>query len=161
MPGANRDAGPSRYIYPPTLRTKLSELWNIPELHYWWLPDDQGYPPIIRSIRSFIEDRTMTPKDQPGEDLRDIKNILQKVNLDDSPIHSPASVASVETAYSRRSISSVGVGARGRAPSYSSDQNFGGRTMSDPTSLQQHSPAYWEEYGMGGGTEFFAPPGRR
>lgn len=150
----------NRYIYPPTLRTKLSELWNLPELHHWWLPDDQGYPPIIRSIRSFIEDRTMTPKDQPGEDLRDIKNILQKVNLDDSPYHSPESVASIETAYSQSSNPAVG-GARGRTPSYSSDHNFGGRTMVDANSLNQDSPAYWGEYGVGGGSEFYPPPGRR
>ncbi len=153
-----------RYIYPPTLRTKLSELWNIPELHHWWLDDDQGYPPIIRSIRSFIEDRTMTPKDQPGEDLRDIKNILQKVNLDDSPHHSPESVASsMERAYSQTSVHSVHSvgGVRGRAPSYSSDHNFGGRTVLDANSLNQNSAAFWDEYGGGRGSEFYSPPGRR
>ena len=106
----------------------------------------------------------MTPKDQPGEDLRDIKNILQKVNLDDSPHHSPESVASsMERAYSQTSVHSVHSvgGARGRAPSYSSDHNFGGRTVLDANSLNQNSAAFWDEYGGGRGSGFYSPPGRR
>ena len=73
----------------------MAELWDIPEIHHWWLPNDEGYPPIIRSIREFIEDRTMKTRDQPSEDLREIKGILSKMTIDDSPRDSPESSSSV------------------------------------------------------------------
>ncbi|MCJ1306133.1 hypothetical protein MMC08_008951 [Hypocenomyce scalaris] len=83
------------YIYPPSFRNKMAELWDNPEIYHWWLPNDEGYPPIIRSIREFIEDRTMKPRDQPSEDLREIKGILSKMTIDDSPRDSPESSSSV------------------------------------------------------------------
>ena len=85
----------SSYIYPPTFRKKMAELWDVPEIHHWWLPNDEGYPAIIRSIRDFIEDRTLKPRDQPSEDLREIKGILSKMTIDDSPRDSPESSSSV------------------------------------------------------------------
>jgi len=50
---------------------------------HWWLPNDEGYPPIIRSIRKFVEERTSNPVDLPGEDLRDMKAIFASLKLDD------------------------------------------------------------------------------
>jgi hypothetical protein len=50
---------------------------------HWWLPNDEGYTPIIRSIRSFVEERTSPAIDLPGEDLRDMKQIFSSLNLDD------------------------------------------------------------------------------
>ncbi|KAI9704758.1 MAG: hypothetical protein M1836_006538 [Candelina mexicana] len=73
------------WIYPQTFRERMSTLWGIPEVKHWWLPNDEGYPPIIRSIRSFVDDRTMTPRSQPGEDLRNMKAIFSEVKLEDSP----------------------------------------------------------------------------
>lgn len=71
-------------IYPPTFRTKMAELWSIPEIQHWWLPGDEGYPAIIRSIRGFIEERAGQPQDHRGEDLRDMKAIFSKLNLDEN-----------------------------------------------------------------------------
>lgn len=49
----------------------------------WWLPNDEAYPPIIRSIRKFAEERTSPAKNVPAEDLRDMKAIFASLNLDD------------------------------------------------------------------------------
>ena len=51
---------------------------------HWWLPNDENYPPIIRSIRKFVEERTSAPTDVPTEDLRDMKAIFASLNLEDS-----------------------------------------------------------------------------
>ena len=64
-----------RYIYPPTFRSKMAELWGLPELRHWWLPNDEGYPPIVRSIRAFIEDRTQPRAQAQSEELRNIRAI--------------------------------------------------------------------------------------
>jgi hypothetical protein len=50
---------------------------------HWWLPNDEGYPTIVRSIRKFVEERTSPAKDLPSEDLRDMKAIFASLNLDD------------------------------------------------------------------------------
>jgi hypothetical protein len=50
---------------------------------HWWLPNDEEYPPIIRSIRNFVEERTSEAKTLPAEDLRDMKAIFASLKLDD------------------------------------------------------------------------------
>ena len=83
-----------RYIYPAALRMKMVELWGIPDVAKWWLPNGEGLPDIIRSIRAFIEDRTVEVKTETGEDLRSLKAIFSKLNVDDSPKESPESSGS-------------------------------------------------------------------
>ncbi len=57
------------WIYPQTFRERMSTLWGIPEVKQWWLPHNEGYPPIIRSIRSFIDDRLITAPNLPRKSL--------------------------------------------------------------------------------------------
>ncbi|MCJ1478554.1 hypothetical protein MMC13_007235 [Lambiella insularis] len=83
------------YIYPSAFRTKIAELWNIPDIEIWWFPNEDGYPPIIKSIRAFIEERTREPRDQGSEDVRNIKSMLPKLDIDDSPKESPESTSSM------------------------------------------------------------------
>jgi len=56
---------------------------------HWWLPNDDSYPPIIRSIRKFVEERTSGARDVPTEDLRDMKAIFAQMKLDDGKTHIP------------------------------------------------------------------------
>jgi hypothetical protein len=51
----------------------------------WWLPNDEACPPIIRSIKDFIKDRTTAPKDQVTEDLREMRGIFNSLTISDSP----------------------------------------------------------------------------
>lgn len=51
----------------------------------WWLPNDEACPPIIRSIKDFITDRTTAPKDQASEDLREMKGLFSTLTISDSP----------------------------------------------------------------------------
>ncbi|KAF2475639.1 uncharacterized protein BDR25DRAFT_211783 [Lindgomyces ingoldianus] len=72
------------YIYSTTLRNRMLEAWGL-EPSDWWLPNDEGCPPIIRSIKNFISDRTQEPKDQTSEDLREMRGIFSSLNISDSP----------------------------------------------------------------------------
>ncbi|CZR62407.1 related to C6 finger domain protein [Phialocephala subalpina] len=72
------------YIYPYTFRTKMADLFRDRSCMNWWLPNDEAYPPIIRSIRKFVEERTSPAKNMPAEDLRDMKAIFASLKLDDS-----------------------------------------------------------------------------
>ena len=50
----------------------------------WWLPNDESCPPIIRSIKDFIKDRTQAPKDQVSDDLREMRGIFSSLTISDS-----------------------------------------------------------------------------
>ncbi|KAL8947483.1 MAG: hypothetical protein Q9222_006240 [Ikaeria aurantiellina] len=77
------------YTYPLTLRHKMADTWGIPEIRQWWLPNNEGYPPIVRSIRSFIEERTSKiskPGDQDEqESIREMKGLFDKLNVVGGP----------------------------------------------------------------------------
>jgi hypothetical protein len=59
---------------------------------HWWLPSDEGYSPIMRSIRKFAQERTSSTADVPKEDLREMKQILSSLKLDDGPSSNEAEV---------------------------------------------------------------------
>jgi hypothetical protein len=64
----------------------------------WWLPNDEGCPPIIRSIKDFIKERTMAPKDQVSDDLREMRGIFNSLNISDSPPSDNMTVTSADGA---------------------------------------------------------------
>jgi hypothetical protein len=73
------------YIYPPSLRQQLSKAWNV-DVTEWWLPNDEGYPDIIRAIREFVHYRASVPKDSIEAAVRDMTGILpslQKMNVEE------------------------------------------------------------------------------
>jgi hypothetical protein len=71
----------------------MSDLFRDRSCMHWWLPNDEGYPPIIRSIRKFVEERTAPAKDLPSEDLRDMKAIFSSMNLDDGTPSEPPNMS--------------------------------------------------------------------
>ncbi|KAL4797097.1 hypothetical protein BDV19DRAFT_359701 [Aspergillus venezuelensis] len=83
------------YVISPKLRAVMASLWQLPELHHWWLPGDEGLPAIIREVRQMTEERTTNPRDNFRESVRDLKAIFGKLNLDDT--ESEASPPSVGT----------------------------------------------------------------
>ncbi|KAJ4985884.1 C6 finger domain-containing protein [Stagonosporopsis vannaccii] len=72
------------YIYPDAMRNRMLESWGL-EPSDWWLPNDEGCPPIIRSIKDFIRERSTAPKDQVSEDLKEMRGIFSSLNISDSP----------------------------------------------------------------------------
>ena len=74
------------YIYPHTFRTKMADLFRDRSVMDWWLPNNEHYPAIVRSIRKFVEERTAPARDIPSEDLRDMKAIFSSLNLGDEEV---------------------------------------------------------------------------
>jgi len=65
----------------------MSEVWGE-DVSHWWLPNDEGFPDIIRAIRDFIEYRTRMPADSLGADVRDMNGIFRALSVSD-PDHNP------------------------------------------------------------------------
>ncbi|KAI9678307.1 MAG: hypothetical protein M1817_006253 [Caeruleum heppii] len=73
------------YIYPSTFRKHVASIWGIADVEREWLPvEHDGMPPIIRSIRAFVEECTTNPRDEPATDLKDMKAIFSSLTLDES-----------------------------------------------------------------------------
>ena len=74
-----------------TFRTKMSQLWGLPDILHWWLPNNEGYPSIVRNIRSFLTERqehpltSQTPRPQEADDIHNIKTIFSKMNFLETP----------------------------------------------------------------------------
>ena len=64
----------------------MSDLFRDRTCMRWWLPNDEGYPPIIQSIRKFVEERTSPAVDVSGGDVKDMKAIFASLNLVDDPV---------------------------------------------------------------------------
>lgn len=68
------------YIYPANLRQRMTDLWNEDVTH-WWLPDDEGYPAIIKAIRDFVQYRAGIPTDAASVDVRDMSGIFRDMQV--------------------------------------------------------------------------------
>lgn len=95
----------SGYVYPATFRSKMAEMWKLPEVNHWWLPDEEGFTPLLRDIRAFIKERALAYERSKGDelrdDLRDMKAIFAKLNIEESPKSSPSDTSG--SAYTGRS----------------------------------------------------------
>lgn len=80
----------TRYIYPASLRKRMSDLWGVDVTH-WWLPNDEGFPPMLRALRDFIDFRAMSAAKEPDAkdvDVRDMAGIFKTMSLErDMPDH--------------------------------------------------------------------------
>lgn len=72
------------YIYSDVLRSRMLTSMGVGPSD-WWLPDDEACPPMIRSIKDFIKDRTLAPRDQVSDDLREMRGIFNTMTIGDSP----------------------------------------------------------------------------
>ena len=63
----------------------MSDLWKV-DVTQWWLPNNEGYPPIIRALRDFIDFRAMSAGKQPDAkdaSVRDMIGIFKTMNIED------------------------------------------------------------------------------
>ncbi|TKA80129.1 hypothetical protein B0A55_03319 [Friedmanniomyces simplex] len=68
------------YIYPAALRQHMSELWAV-DVNHWWLPNDEGYPRVVRALRDFVQYRASMPKDALTANVSDMSGIFQAMDL--------------------------------------------------------------------------------
>ncbi|KAF1830038.1 hypothetical protein BDW02DRAFT_121907 [Decorospora gaudefroyi] len=104
----------SGYIYSDVLRNRMLESMGASPSD-WWLPNDEGCPPIIRSIKDFIKERTQAPKDQVSDDLREMRGIFSSLTISDSP---PSDTRTVTSA------GSTGIETLGSPEGYGSERKI-------------------------------------
>jgi hypothetical protein len=115
----------NRYIYPLTFRTKMAALFQDQSCMQWWLPNDELYPPIIRSIRRFVEERTSEARDQHSEDLRDIKAIFSSMKIDDGGSSDPRTAMAMAKGKKPQLEGQVAVAEQGWPPQDMGQEDLG------------------------------------
>ncbi|KAI1142292.1 hypothetical protein F5Y05DRAFT_220805 [Hypoxylon sp. FL0543] len=70
------------YVFPLTIRARMAEIFRDASCIQWWLPNDEGLSPVLRSIRAFADERNANPVSQQTESLREISAIFAKMRID-------------------------------------------------------------------------------
>ena len=64
----------------------MADEWGVPEVNDAWVPDERVCPPVVRSVKAFMEDRVSQAERQSrNEDQRNIKGIFSKLSLHEDP----------------------------------------------------------------------------
>lgn len=59
----------------------MSDLFKEPSCVRWWLPNDEGFTPILQSIREFADERNAVAVSAQVENLREVNQVFAKLQL--------------------------------------------------------------------------------
>ncbi|KAH7238275.1 hypothetical protein BKA59DRAFT_514572 [Fusarium tricinctum] len=79
------------YIHPLPLRTKMAELFREPSCVRWWLPNEEGFSPVLQEIRNFADERNAAAVTAQQESIREVRHIFAKMSLMDDANAPPSS----------------------------------------------------------------------
>lgn len=60
---------------------RFSQIFQEPSCVNWWLPNDEGLTPIVRSIRAFADERSTNPVSEQTDNVREMSSIFAKMGL--------------------------------------------------------------------------------
>jgi hypothetical protein len=60
----------------------MAEIFGDPSCVQWWLPNEQGFTPILQSIRSFADERNARAVNTQQVNLREVKHLFDKLILE-------------------------------------------------------------------------------
>lgn len=68
----------------------MAELFGDPSCARWWLPNDEGFSPVLQTIRSFADERNAAAVTAQQESLREVRHIFAKLELNDPRNQAPS-----------------------------------------------------------------------
>lgn len=63
------------------MRKNMSELFRDDSCARWWLPNDEGFSPILQSIRAFADERNAAAVLTQPENTRRLRNVFSKMHI--------------------------------------------------------------------------------
>lgn len=71
-----------RYISPVTMRARMAELVEDQACLRWWLPDDDGYTPLLQSLRAVADERNSTAlAAQSDSRLQQTRHVFSRMQI--------------------------------------------------------------------------------
>ncbi|KAH8680892.1 hypothetical protein BX600DRAFT_6270 [Xylariales sp. PMI_506] len=83
------------YMFPLTMRTRMSELFQDPSCVHWWLPNEEGMTSVVKSIRAFADERISNLFSEQTESVREMATVFAKMRVEPNRPRNE-SVSSVE-----------------------------------------------------------------
>lgn len=59
----------------------MGDLFRDASCVRWWLPNDEGFTPILQSIRAFADERNAVAVSAQVENLREVNHVFEKLQL--------------------------------------------------------------------------------
>ncbi|KAL2175678.1 uncharacterized protein P884DRAFT_205552 [Thermothelomyces heterothallicus CBS 202.75] len=69
------------YISPITMRTRMAELFNDESCIRWWLPNDEGFTPLLQNIRAIADERNAMALSTQRESLQQIQQNFARMQV--------------------------------------------------------------------------------
>lgn len=67
------------YVCPTTRREQVAVLLEQPLFRHWWLPNEEGFTPILKSIRAFAAERNSIRLTEEQELVREVGHLFRKL----------------------------------------------------------------------------------
>lgn len=83
-----------RCIRPRKQREKMAELFQDPSCLRWWLPNDEGFTPVLQRIREFADERNIVAINAQQESVREVRQLYQKFGNMEVESSTPTSATS-------------------------------------------------------------------
>jgi len=69
------------YISPITMRTRMAELFDDESCIRWWLPNDEGFSPLLQNIRAIADERNAMALSTQRESLQQIRHVFSRMQI--------------------------------------------------------------------------------
>ncbi|EAQ88078.1 hypothetical protein CHGG_04697 [Chaetomium globosum CBS 148.51] len=69
------------YISPITMRTRMAELFNDESCIRWWLPNDEGFSPLLQNVRAIADERNEMAASTQRENLQQIRHVFSRMQI--------------------------------------------------------------------------------
>ncbi|KAK4151260.1 hypothetical protein C8A00DRAFT_17308 [Chaetomidium leptoderma] len=69
------------YISPITMRTRMAELFDDESCIRWWLPNDEGFSPLLQNIRAIADERNAMAVSTQRESLQQIGYVFSRMQI--------------------------------------------------------------------------------
>ena len=63
------------------MRTRMAELFNDESCIRWWLPDDEGFSPLLQNIRAIADERNAMAVSTQRESLQQIRQVFSRMQI--------------------------------------------------------------------------------
>lgn len=57
----------------------MALLFDDETVKRWWLPNDQGFSPVLQCVRAFADERNRSPVPAHSEQVRDMTDVFNSV----------------------------------------------------------------------------------
>lgn len=63
------------------MRVRMAELFADDTCTRWWLPNDEGFPPLLQNIRAYADERNAMAATTQRDTVQQIRHVFSRMNI--------------------------------------------------------------------------------